>query len=234
MRDGVRPASSCLATVVYPWSQLTLNDPHFNASNGFPPRKVYVEAVDYLPGLAGESRNFDANGAYIRVLLTAGSLHLLAPARLVRPGGRPAGLHPADAAAAAANARRWQPNVPCETQPPIRDLSSPTGPPAGAGQVAMKRAIKKHSGDFVAILVLLVLSIVVAGYILNHERLRFPLIQSLTFTIDAEFSTAQAVTPGQGQSVRVSGVQIGDIGAVTLRQRARRREAWTSTSRTGT
>ena len=74
MRDGVRPASSCLATVVYPWSQLTLNDPNFNASNGFPPRKVYVEAVDYLPGLAGESRNFDANGAYIRVLLTGGSL----------------------------------------------------------------------------------------------------------------------------------------------------------------
>ena len=81
----------------------------------------------------------------------------------------------------------------------------------------MKRAIKKHSGDFVAILVLLVLSIVVAGYILNHERLRFPLIQSSPFTIDAEFSTAQAVTPGQGQSVRVSGVQIGEIGGVTLR-----------------
>src|SRR5262249_20867234 len=50
MRNGVRPASSCLATVVSPWSQLTLNDPNFNASNGFPPRKVYVEAVDYLPG----------------------------------------------------------------------------------------------------------------------------------------------------------------------------------------
>src|SRR5205085_1946001 len=57
MRDGVRPVSSCLANVVHPWSQLTLKDPHFNASNGFPPRKVYVEAVDYLPGLAGESRN---------------------------------------------------------------------------------------------------------------------------------------------------------------------------------
>ena len=81
----------------------------------------------------------------------------------------------------------------------------------------MKRAIKKHSGDFVAILVLLVLSIVVAGYILNHERLRFPLIESSRFTIDAEFSTAQAVTPGQGQSVRVSGVQIGEIGGVTQR-----------------
>ncbi len=35
--------------------------------------------------------------------------------------------------------------------------------------------------------------------------------------MNAEFSTAQAVTPGQGQSVRVSGVQIGEIGGVTLK-----------------
>ena len=81
----------------------------------------------------------------------------------------------------------------------------------------MKRAIKTHAGDFVAIIVLLVLSIVVAGYILNHERLRFPFIQSAPFTLNAEFSTAQAVTPGQGQSVRISGVQIGEIGSVTLK-----------------
>jgi phospholipid/cholesterol/gamma-HCH transport system substrate-binding protein len=80
----------------------------------------------------------------------------------------------------------------------------------------MKRAIKTHAGDFGAILALLVLAIVVAGYILNHERLRFPFIQSSPFTVNAEFQTAQAVTPGQGQSVRVSGVQIGDIGGVTL------------------
>ena len=79
----------------------------------------------------------------------------------------------------------------------------------------MKRAIKNALGDFVAILALLVLSVAVAGYILDHERFRFPLIQSAPFKINAEFSTAQAVTPGQGQSVRVSGVQIGDIGGVS-------------------
>ncbi len=127
MRDGVRPASSCLATVVHPWSQLTINDPHFNASNGFPPHKVYVEAVDYLPGLAGESRNFDANGAYIRVLLTAGSLtyslspgtfgQAVAPLISTQPTLPPGGRRPP-----------LEPNVPCETQPPISDLSAPTGP----------------------------------------------------------------------------------------------------------
>ncbi len=128
MTGGVRPASSCLATVVYPWSQLTLTDPHFNASNGFPPRKVYVEAVDYLPGLAGESRNFDANGAYIRVLLTAGSLtyslspntfgQAVAPLISMQPTLPPHSERPPLA-----------PNTPCETQPPIRDLSASTGPP---------------------------------------------------------------------------------------------------------
>jgi phospholipid/cholesterol/gamma-HCH transport system substrate-binding protein len=81
----------------------------------------------------------------------------------------------------------------------------------------VKRAIKNHLGDFAAILVLLVLSVFVAGYILSHERLRFPFIQSSPFEMKAEFSTAQAVTPGQGQTIRVSGVQVGEIGSVSLK-----------------
>jgi phospholipid/cholesterol/gamma-HCH transport system substrate-binding protein len=81
----------------------------------------------------------------------------------------------------------------------------------------MRRAIKAHTADFSAIIVLLVLSVVVAGYVLSHERFRFPFIESAPYTLNAEFSTAQAVTPGQGQSVRVSGVQIGEIGNVSLR-----------------
>ena len=81
----------------------------------------------------------------------------------------------------------------------------------------MKHAIRKHWKDVVAILALVLLSILVGGYILNKERFPLP-FQSSTFTINAEFSTAQAVTPGQGQSVRVSGVQIGLISGVTLKQ----------------
>jgi phospholipid/cholesterol/gamma-HCH transport system substrate-binding protein len=128
MRDGVRPTSSCLATVVYPWSQLKLHDPHFNATNGFPLHKTYVEAVDYLPGLAGESRNFDANGSYIRVVFTAGSLtyslqpgvfgQAVAPLVAAQPTLPPGDRRPP-----------LQPNVPCETQPAITSLSAPTGPP---------------------------------------------------------------------------------------------------------
>ena len=62
----------------------------------------------------------------------------------------------------------------------------------------------------------MVLAVAVAGYILEHQRFRFPLIESAPFKINAEFSTAQAVAPAQGQTVRVSGVQIGDIGGVKL------------------
>lgn len=80
----------------------------------------------------------------------------------------------------------------------------------------MKRAITTHATDFAAILVLLVLSVVVAGYILHMERLRFPFVQSSPTKMYAELPTGQAFTPGQGQSVRVSGVQIGEIGGVQL------------------
>jgi phospholipid/cholesterol/gamma-HCH transport system substrate-binding protein len=80
----------------------------------------------------------------------------------------------------------------------------------------VKTAIRKHLGDFLAICALFVLGLGVTGYILSHERFRFPLIQSEPFPVKAEFTTAQAVIPGQGQTVRVAGVRVGDIGGVHL------------------
>jgi len=81
----------------------------------------------------------------------------------------------------------------------------------------VKRAIKNHSTDFAAFVVLIVLAVIVVGYILHEEGFRFPFIQSSPFTVNAEFSTAQAVTPGQGQTVRVSGVQIGTLSGVSVK-----------------
>jgi len=81
----------------------------------------------------------------------------------------------------------------------------------------MRHAISKHVRDFAAIIGLAVISLGVAGYVLAHQRLRFPIIQASPFKLKAEFSTAQAVTPGQGQTVRVSGVRIGDITHVDLK-----------------
>jgi phospholipid/cholesterol/gamma-HCH transport system substrate-binding protein len=80
-------------------------------------------------------------------------------------------------------------------------------------------AIRKHIGDFIALLVLILIAIGVAGYIvLNQEsRPRLPLIDAKPYKLKIAFSDAQAVIPGQGQSVRVAGVKIGLIKTVSLK-----------------
>ncbi len=77
------------------------------------------------------------------------------------------------------------------------------------------QAIRKNLKNFVAVLGLMVIAAGVGGYILSKQRLRFPW-EGQVFQLKAEFSTAQAVTPGQGQTVRVSGVRVGDISKVEL------------------
>jgi len=79
-------------------------------------------------------------------------------------------------------------------------------------------AIRKHLGDFIALLVLFLIAIGISAYIVANQdaRPRIPLIESKAFKLKAEFSDAQAVTPGQGQSVRVAGVQVGKITKVSL------------------
>ena len=81
----------------------------------------------------------------------------------------------------------------------------------------MKKAIKDHAKDFAAIIGLLVIAIGVSSYILSQQRFRFPFVQEKPFVLNAELETAQAVTPGQGQTVEVAGVKIGRLGKVTLR-----------------
>jgi phospholipid/cholesterol/gamma-HCH transport system substrate-binding protein len=80
----------------------------------------------------------------------------------------------------------------------------------------MKRAIKDHLSDFIAIVALVVLSLFVAGYVVVHERLKLPLVTQSTYSINAAFNTAQAFTPGQGQTVVISGVRVGLVGQVQL------------------
>jgi phospholipid/cholesterol/gamma-HCH transport system substrate-binding protein len=84
----------------------------------------------------------------------------------------------------------------------------------------MKVAIRKHWKDFLAIIGLIVLSLVVAGFILSNERLKLPgwvpFFGRDFYTLKAEMSTAQSVTPGQGQTVNIAGVQVGEINKVDL------------------
>ena len=80
----------------------------------------------------------------------------------------------------------------------------------------MRRAIQAHLRDFVAVLGLLAIAVGVSYVILQNQRLRFPLIEPEPHVLKAEFATGQAVTAGQGQTIRVAGVRIGDIGNVEL------------------
>ena len=81
----------------------------------------------------------------------------------------------------------------------------------------MKRAIRTHLKDFLAILALTSLSLFIAYYILQNQRLRIPYLEAEPFELKAEFSTAQAITPGQGQTIRIAGVRIGDIAKAELK-----------------
>lgn len=82
------------------------------------------------------------------------------------------------------------------------------------------RAIRKHLGDFVALTVLFVIAMAVGGYILSQQESRppVPFLEDKPFELNIAFSDAQAVIPGQGQSVRVAGVKIGLIQKVTLHE----------------
>ncbi|MDQ3933223.1 MAG: MlaD family protein [Actinomycetota bacterium] len=80
----------------------------------------------------------------------------------------------------------------------------------------MIRVIRKHMRDFVAVAALAAISLGVAYYILQEQRLRIPFIEEDAFILKAEFSDAQGVMPGQGQTIRVAGMRIGDIGKVEL------------------
>jgi phospholipid/cholesterol/gamma-HCH transport system substrate-binding protein len=77
-------------------------------------------------------------------------------------------------------------------------------------------AIRKHLGDFAAIIVLAAIAIGCAAYILNEQRFRIPGIEEKPFELKAELANAQGVMPGQGQTIRVAGMRVGDLGEVEL------------------
>ena len=85
---------------------------------------------------------------------------------------------------------------------------------------AMRRAIREHLRDFVAIIALFVIGIVATVVILINQGVQFPSwapgVGSESFELKGEFTSAQAVTPGQGQTVNINGVKVGEITEVDL------------------
>jgi len=85
----------------------------------------------------------------------------------------------------------------------------------------VRTAIRKHLRDFVALVALFVLGTGVAAYIVSNQRLYLPAwvpgVGTDFYELEAEFQTAQAVVPGQGQTVNIAGVPVGEIGEVRLK-----------------
>jgi phospholipid/cholesterol/gamma-HCH transport system substrate-binding protein len=86
----------------------------------------------------------------------------------------------------------------------------------------VRRAIKKQARVFVAILVLFVVALGIGGYILSNQRFylpaEVPLLGTEFYTVKAELPSGQAVVPGQGQTVNIAGVKIGEVGSVRLEE----------------
>ena len=84
----------------------------------------------------------------------------------------------------------------------------------------MGTAIRKHIKDFAAILVLVAIAAAITLFILVNQKLSapdwVPVLGKQTYSFKAEFTTAQAVTPGQGQSVNIAGVPVGQVMNATL------------------
>lgn len=82
------------------------------------------------------------------------------------------------------------------------------------------RQARGHRTDTIAILVLAFVGIVMMLGIFTEQKASLPswipFVGEEFENISAEFTTAQAVTPGQGQAVDVAGIQIGKVSSVNL------------------
>lgn len=105
-----------------------------------------------------------------------------------------------------------------------RPTSGRNGARAGGhsheGGRGLRDQIERYRTAFAAVVAIIVVAAATGGYVLAHERLAvpswFPVIGREHFMLKAEFQTAQAVIPGQGQSVTIAGAKIGEIQSVSL------------------
>lgn len=78
----------------------------------------------------------------------------------------------------------------------------------------MIRGARRYLRELLAIFGFVAIAAVVGAYIVDKQRLRWPWEDFIT--IEASFATAQAVTPGQGQTVTVAGVRVGEVSGVRV------------------
>jgi phospholipid/cholesterol/gamma-HCH transport system substrate-binding protein len=88
------------------------------------------------------------------------------------------------------------------------------------GGLSVRDQIDRYRTAFISVVTMIVIAAAVGGYILAHENLKLPgwvpVLGRNYYTLKANFVTAQAVTPGQGQAVTIAGAKVGEIASVEL------------------
>ena len=88
------------------------------------------------------------------------------------------------------------------------------------GGLSVRDQIERYRTAFIAVVTMFVIAVAVGGYILAHENLHLPswvpVLGHDYYDLKAEFETAQAVTPGQGQAVTIAGAKVGEVASVEL------------------
>jgi len=98
--------------------------------------------------------------------------------------------------------------------------SEDQNPHAHEGGLSVREQIERYRTAFVSVVLMVAIAAAVGGYILAHENLHLPgwvpVLGHNYYDLKAEFQTAQAVTPGQGQAVTIAGAKVGEVASVDL------------------
>ena len=88
------------------------------------------------------------------------------------------------------------------------------------GGLSVRDQIERYRTSFIAVVSMIVIAALVGAYILAHQNLKLPgwvpVLGRSYYTLKADFQTAQAVTPGQGQAVTIAGAKVGEVERVNL------------------
>ena len=140
--------------------------------------------------------------------------------RADRPGGRRGAALRQRHRSAAGHAAGARPEAALPAAGQVPSAAGP-GPERREDRTrTVRRQIRKQAPVFVAVICLVVTALGIGGYILSNQRFYLPawvpLVGTDFYEVEAQLSTAQAVVPGQGQTVNVAGVKVGEVGEVNL------------------
>lgn len=89
-------------------------------------------------------------------------------------------------------------------------------------RATLGRQARGRGKDTIAIAILTAIAIVMTLWIFTQQKAALPswapLVGEDFAHLTAEFSTAQAVTPGQGQAVMIAGIRVGKVASVDLEE----------------